>query len=114
MERGGTDEGDPASKTSSSEYRHHRSSPLESEVVLITGINVFAHLRPQLNDPIPIDDDDDDDDTLPQLLSKPITVELGKYTQKLSDVFPYLPEDHLHIIVKLPGKQIYGHLCMGD
>jgi len=109
MECGGIDEGDPASKTSSSEYRHHRSSPLGSEVVLITGINVFAHL----NDPIPIDDDDDD--TLPQLLSKPITdffVKLGKCTQKLSDVFPYLPEDHLHIIVKLPGKWsfVYGRL----
>ena len=47
------------------------------------------------------------------LLSKPTTdfsVKLGKRTQKLSesDVFPYLPEDHL------PGKQTYGHLCMGD
>ena len=66
--------------------RHHSSSPLESEVVLITGVNVFAHLHPQLNDPIPIDDDD----TFPQLLSKSITdfsVKLGNCTQKLSDVF---------------------------
>ena len=112
MERGGIDEGDPARKTSSSEYRHHRSIPLESEAVLLTGVDVFAYLRPQLNNPISIGND-----TLPQLLSKPITdfsVNLDNCTQKLSDVFPYLPEDHLHIIVKLPGKQIYGHLCMGD
>jgi hypothetical protein len=114
MGRGGIDEGDPARKTPSSDYRHRRSSPLESEAILLTGVNVCAHLRSQLNDPIPVDDDDD---TLPQLLSKPITdfsVKLGKRTQKLSGVFPYLPEDHLHIIVELPGKQIYGHLCMGD
>jgi len=88
-------------------------SPLESEAVLLTGINICAHLCSQLNDPIPVDDDD----TLPRRLSKPITdfsIELGKRTQKLSDVLPSLPEDHLHIIVKLPDKQIYSHLCMGD
>ena len=113
MGRGGIDEGDPARKTSSSDYRNHRSSPLESEAVLLTGVDDFAHLRSQLNDPIPVDDDD----TLPKLLSKPITdvsVKLGKRTQKVSDVFPYLPENHLHIIVEVPGKHIYGHLCMGD
>ena len=84
-------------------------------IYILTGVNVCAHLRSQLNDPIPVDDDDDA--TLPQLLSKPITdfsVKLGKRTQKLSDVFSYLPKDHLHIIVKLAGKQIDGHLCLGD
>jgi hypothetical protein len=109
MECGGIDEDDPARKTAPSDYRHHRSIPLESEAVLPTGVNICAHLCSQLNDPISVDDDDDD--TLPKLLSKPITdfsVKLGKRTQKLSDVFPDLPEDHLHIIVKLPGKQIDG------
>jgi hypothetical protein len=91
MERGGIDEGDPARKISSSDCRHHRSSPLESEAVLLTGINLCAHLRSQLHDPIPVDDDDDD--TLPKLLCKPITdftVKLHMRTQKLSVVFPYL------------------------
>ena len=112
MDRRYLDEGDPASKAAPSEDRHRRYSPLESEAVLLTGVNVCAHLRSQLKDSIPVDDD-----TLPQLLSKPITdffVELDKLTQKLSDAFPYLPEDHLHIIVKLPGEQIDGYLCMGD
>jgi len=65
----------------------------------LVGINVCAHLRSQLNDPIPVPEDDDN--TLPQLLYKPITsfsVKLSKRTQRLSDVFPSLPEDHLHII----------------
>jgi hypothetical protein len=114
MERGGIDGCDPATKTPSSDHRYHRSCPLESEAVLLTGVNICAHLRSQLNDPIPVDDNED---TLPQLLSKPIpdfSVKLGKRTQKLSEVFPCVPENHLHIIVKLPGKQIDGHLYMGD
>jgi len=80
-----------------------------------SGVNVVLTRTHKLNDPIPVPDDDDD--TLPQLLSKPITsfsVKLNKLTQKLSDALPYLPENHLHIIVQLPGKQIYGHLSMGD
>jgi hypothetical protein len=82
----------------------------------LISINVCAHLRSQLNDPIPVPDDNDHH-TLPQLLSKPITsfsVKLSKCTQKLSDALPYRPENHLHIIVELSGKRIYGHLCMGD
>jgi len=104
MERGGIGEGDPARKNPSSDNRHNKSSPLESEAVLLTGINVCAHLRSQLNDLIPVDDVDDD--TLPHLFSRPITdfsVKLGKRMQKLSDVFPCLPKDHLHIILNLPG-----------
>jgi len=105
MEHGGVEECDSAMKTLSSEHRNYRFRPLEGEGVLLTGINFCAHLRSQLNAPIPVDND-----SLPQLLSKPITdvsVELDKCTQKLSDAFQDLLEDHLHIIMRLPGKQIY-------
>jgi hypothetical protein len=103
MERGGFDEGNPARKTVPSDYRHSRYSSLESEAtVLFIGINICAtHLCSQLNDPIPVDDNNE---TLPQRLSKPITdfsVKLGKRTQKLSDIFPSLPEDHISKIVFL-------------
>ena len=103
MDRRYLDEGDPASKTAPSEDRHRRYSPLESEAVLLTGVNVCAHLRSQLNDSLPVKPAL----TLTQRLPSPITdfcVPLNEPTDIVSKVFPHLPESHLHIIVKLPGK----------
>ena len=113
MGRGGIDEDNPARKIPSSDYRHYRYSPLESEAVLLAGINVCAHFRSQLKDPLPIKPAL----TLTQRLPSPITdicIPLNEPTDAVSEVFPSLPENHLHIIVKLPGKQIYGHLCVED
>jgi hypothetical protein len=65
-----------------------------------------ANLPSQLNTPIPIDPDS----TLAKRLPKPIT-KLDRRTRKVSDVLPDRPEGHLHIIVRLRGKQIDRHLC---
>ncbi len=104
MECGRIDEYDPATKTASSDYRHHRYSLLESEAVCLTSINGCAYLPLQLNEPIPVDPDK----TLAQRIPSPFTdfsVELDRRTRKVLKVFSGgLAEDHLHIIVKLPGK----------
>jgi hypothetical protein len=69
MGRGGIDEGDPASKTASSDHRHHRSSPLEGDAVLLTGVDVFAHLPSQLNEPIPVDPEESLHQRLPKQIN---------------------------------------------
>lgn len=81
--------------------------------VSFIGMSFRANPPSQLNDPIPIDPDP----TLAERLPKPVTdfsVKLDRRTRKMSDVLPDCPEGHLHIIVRLRGKQIDRHLCMQD
>ena len=80
---------------------------------LLSSVDVRAQMPSQLKVPIPVDPDP----TLAERLPKPITdfsVELDRRTLKVSDVFPDRPEGHLHIIVRLRGKQIDRHLCTQD
>ncbi len=65
----------------------------------------------QLKTPIPVDADE----PLVKRLPLPFTsfsVELDKPSLKVSEVFPDRPDDHLQIIIVLPGKRMLLHLCM--